>query len=412
MGTWLPGPTLLGPMVHNQPPIVVPEGFQVGAVTNAPFGMVVASDGGLVLAWYRNGESFAAKLDTDNSVLWQKSIASNPDAFSVETLLAGLDGEVFLGGSGALGGATTGSAEAIVGKLTSNGDVAWLRQFGSPQAEWVTTLAMTDDGGVFGTGVCSDQIEGAPIENRTGPFLVRYEADGSRTFLRQHTPTTTEYARIGYLRDGIFLDGSGAGRIFSSNSFHQRSVDSDGLETRTSDPPSSTSGPRAHGSIHRIPGDQLFAYTSARTDTSSTSVPALAAFELDGTLKWYRQAVIESSVIDQAAGTTWTGEWRPPSLGDYMVVGADAVYVVGSYLSSYQNGPVEQLFSGVVAKYDFTGERIWFRLFRLPNQQSPTWAAHYLALGPDGNPVYALADSGQSPFIMRLSAADGSIIGE
>jgi hypothetical protein len=415
MGAWLPGPTLLGPTVPDQQPIVVSTALQVLELPTAPTDMVVASDGGLVLVWNDAGGTVAAKLDRDNSMMWTKTIVPLPSRVFVNVLLAGQDGVVYFGGWGGLEEPATepfagGSADAILGKLTADGDVEWMRQWGTTQLESITTLVLAGDGGVFGTAQCSELLPGAPPENLYGDAFFRYDAAGARSFLRQHSPHDPENLRIDGDRDGIFLDPSGAGRIFSSGTLQQRTVDATGLATATSEPPAPPSGPRVNGAIRRVPGNQLLAYTHARKSAGSRTFPALAGFDLDGTLKWYRLAEIESSVIDQTAGTVWTGEWIPPGYGDTMVVGPDAIYVSGSYLSEYENGPTEQVFAEVVAKYDFTGERLWFRLFKLPAQNSGTWVAHRLVLDLEGSPLLFLGEGGVSPFIVRLRPEDGTIV--
>lgn len=95
------------------------------------------------------------------------------------------DNIIFVGStSGTLAGASYGNRDAFVGKLDQHGNLMWLDQFGTAEADYVDALAIAGDGAIVVVG----RTEGALASVHYGgqdAFLSKFDADGNLLWSRQ-----------------------------------------------------------------------------------------------------------------------------------------------------------------------------------------------------------------------------------
>ncbi len=115
---------------------------------------------------------FVTRLNPDGSVVWSRQFGT-PAPESGMKLIVSPDGMIYVGGSSAgdFAGPQTGQGDAILLKLTADGDLVWKRQFGTARWDGIHGLALTADGRIVAGGCQNwDQCQA---------FLREFDTDGN-----------------------------------------------------------------------------------------------------------------------------------------------------------------------------------------------------------------------------------------
>jgi hypothetical protein len=409
-------PDITGPTKINQTPIVIPKKYivaspnSVSAISSDATGNVVAATD-----QYGGAIDHIEKYGPDLANLWIKPLSYLPTSLVVDDA-----GDIFLGGGTAKafpGETQTGSDDAFVTKLDSTGTAVWAHQWGATGGQTSDFLALGPGGAIIALGRCSGQVPGNPPTNKGGPFVVRYESDGTRTWLKQY-PNEQMEATYSAL-DGLFVDPTGA--VYSTISVSKplpstgylRTIDPSGGLVSDKAISDGTSPVDFGGSANKAGG---VAALGPAKDTiydvpSAAYQPALAAVGLDGTLLWWRLNSTQTAVIDNVEGVTWTGTF---SYTSSLVTTSDSVYIAGIYQNSYMNGSTAHPTTkpAFVGRFDLTGNQIWFTEFQVEPLVGdvPAAAPGNPRIAADANGNIVVATSGNNWSLFKLAKADGSLL--
>ncbi len=139
------------------------------------------SDGDLGGTPAGSADAWIARFDGQGNLLWTRKVAT-PGLDQATALQSDGQGGAFVAGS------TNGSLalpnptfflDAWLARLDAQGNVLWLRQFGTGQFETATALAPDGSGGVYVCGESGGPL-GAPTTGPSSPFVVRFDAQGTR----------------------------------------------------------------------------------------------------------------------------------------------------------------------------------------------------------------------------------------
>jgi enterochelin esterase-like enzyme len=159
------------------------------------YGVVPLPDGGVLAAGYTKGDldgkhagngtddAFVVRLDPDGEVRWTTQFGAPDAADRVYGLAAAPDGGAYVAGytKGALDGVNAGDKDAIAARLSPDGEVRWIRQYGGPGEDKATGVAAAATG-VYLTGSTTAALPGTTARGGTDGWLAAYTADGARTW--------------------------------------------------------------------------------------------------------------------------------------------------------------------------------------------------------------------------------------
>jgi hypothetical protein len=459
---------LQGPVADDQHPLLVGLDHAVRVIDDSS--LLINNTGDLFAVVTEAGTPVIAKYDSSLTKTWSYSVFDNTFklsntniSFSEQntdgnTLSVAADGGLFFGGriASALPGESYGGAEdSFVGKIAADGTLAWIHQLGSSSSDFVHRTFGLPDGSVIAIGETSGQLPGQPDTVLGGTYgsdwLVRYEADGTQTWLKQYTVDPA-----GSIPGGLF------GTDADGRQDTEMALDPSGV-LLVADGPSVTKIDVAHGTVldsrlvvndnvattaqtpngnlvNCVPigmtSDGFYTWTdyvnrdSAKNPKSSA---ALAKFSLDGVVLSYREVEpVRTAVIDPVGNVTWSGTMNAlnPGLSTnrYIAVSSDAVYLAGIYENSYSidgaaaRPTIRNLFVG---KYSLTGDRIWFQELSFAGDTADDMIRSLprgLQLDLSGNPVllavqksfdnnnHDLLLNPTGGFIFKLNAADGTVM--
>jgi hypothetical protein len=177
------------------------RGMYVGGFT---YGTVTGQSAGSIDGWL-------ARFDGSGARIWiQQFGTSAPDR--IDALAPDGVGGVFAAGytAGDFAGPNAGSYDLWVSRLDSTGRVLWSRQFGSTEAEGVSSAAPDGRGGVFVAGSTGGDLTGASQAGAPfNAFLLHLDGTGRLSWIRQVSTEATDSA--GDLapdgKGGVFVAG-------------------------------------------------------------------------------------------------------------------------------------------------------------------------------------------------------------
>ena len=173
-------------------------------VNDIAFGIAVHADSGnSYITGRTGGQAPVVKYDSDGDELWTSPIGST-HAQGAYGIAVHSNGSSHIAGYtwGGLEGPSQGEQDAFIVKLDSDGEVDWVRQFGTDEADVARGIAMGETGHTYTTGSTRGDLF---RENLGGSdaFIVKCDSDGDEVWTRQ---SGTSYHDVG---KGIAVDSSG-----------------------------------------------------------------------------------------------------------------------------------------------------------------------------------------------------------
>ncbi|MEU6714649.1 alpha/beta hydrolase-fold protein [Nonomuraea sp. NPDC046802] len=156
------------------------------------YGVVALPDGGVLAAGYTKGDldgkhagnstddAFVARLDAGGTVRWITQFGAPDAADRLYGLAAAPDGGAYVAGytKGALDGQNAGDKDAIVARLTPEGAVSWIRQYGGAGEDKAYGIA-ADASAVYVAGSATAALPGTTALGGLDGWLAAYAADGT-----------------------------------------------------------------------------------------------------------------------------------------------------------------------------------------------------------------------------------------
>lgn len=186
---------------------------------------VTAFDGGVYVSGYtasvldpasnRDGfDGFAARFEADGTQSWIRQFGTDRTDWGQGSAL-GPDGGVYVTGytEGDFAGPSAGDKDAFVVRLDPDGDVVWVRQFGSAGLDWTQGAGAADNGGVLVAGSTEGDVSAKNAGGRDA-LVAAFNADGTQRFVTQFgTPELDTVFGVSQVGDHIVASGSTAGSL-------------------------------------------------------------------------------------------------------------------------------------------------------------------------------------------------------
>ncbi|BDP44182.1 hypothetical protein DAETH_41510 (plasmid) [Deinococcus aetherius] len=370
--------------------------------------IVAGSTGGDLLETLGNREGFVRKLSPAGKVLWTTPISTleKDDIFGMTTDTAG---NIYIaGGTGGelQPGGQLGRQDAFVARLTPEGKVVWVKQFGSAADDSARAVTLGPGGSLYVMGITKGTLPGGTSEGGQDTFVARLSESGELTWMHQLGNEFDDVA------GGIAVDASG--HVYAAGSVGTNDIANlDGFlaqfdaagrplwaKTYATGGQSYVHGLAVRGDAVVLVGGTttvLPGQKSAGPGQYGTNDDAfMIRVDGKGETKWIRQ--FGGTGTDGAYGVTITEN------GDILVTGeAD-----GGLFDQKGQGEYDVF----VSRYSAGGERLWTRLFGTAqsdygSQVLPTSDALFVAgvsFGPmGGKPAVKDVDA----FVARLPLVSG-----
>ncbi|MFO0914204.1 MAG: SBBP repeat-containing protein [Pirellulales bacterium] len=126
-----------------------------------------------------NASLYVNKYTAEGQMQWTTLIPTNAAGLNFRIAADDL-GNIFVGGSTDvnLAGRNKGSSDAFIAKLNSGGDVAWIRQFGTPSSDDVMAIAADGLGNAYLGGSTIGSLL-KPKQGFSDAFIYKYDANGN-----------------------------------------------------------------------------------------------------------------------------------------------------------------------------------------------------------------------------------------
>jgi hypothetical protein len=255
---------------------------------------------------------------------------------------------------------SAGNYDAFVAKYDASGNQLWARQFGSPQADFVSTVVADPAGNVYVAGTTSGSLGGFTNAGATDMFISEFDSNGNQLWIQQAGSTAIDEAW------GIAIDSSGNVNVVGSTygsivSGTTNAGGSDIFAVQYTQSGSQNWIVQFGSSGYEEPlaaavdgnGNLYIAgYTSGVLPSGGTSGGGfdafLAQYSSSGSQSWVQQ--LGSSGADSAYAVTVDGS------GNVYVAGVAGGAMASSL--SYQGDS-----DAFVAQYDSSGNQLWLQEF-------------------------------------------------
>ncbi len=133
---------------------------------------------------------FVARFDADGRQVWLRQTGSTGEDKGMAVAVS--NGSVYLAWmtSGALG-TSAGGVDGFLARYSSSGELAWVKQFGTPASDEVWALAADPSGGVYLTGYTAGDFAG-PLTGDKDFLIARADGDGTLTWRDQLGTTAND----------------------------------------------------------------------------------------------------------------------------------------------------------------------------------------------------------------------------
>jgi enterochelin esterase-like enzyme len=171
--------------------------------TDRAYGVAVAPDTGAVMAGYTRGDFdgqhagnaaddvFVGSTSADGDSQWITQFGDPLEADRGYGLTLDADGNAYVTGytRGVLDGANAGDKDVILAKLSADGEVLWLKQFGGEGEDKAYAVTAAPDGTLYVAGMTGSTLEAGAAQGGLDAFLAAFSADGDALWTRQFGTT-------------------------------------------------------------------------------------------------------------------------------------------------------------------------------------------------------------------------------
>ncbi len=164
-------------------------------------------------------DPWVAKYDSNGNQQWFQNFGTS-DLDEAYGVAVSSDGNVYSTGwtRGNLGGLNPGLYDAWIAKHDKNGQLQWIKQFGTKDYEYAWSVDTDSQGNVYATGWTLGDLGGKNAGSYDA-FLAKYDSQGNQQWIKQFgTPGDDEAYRINIdSNNNIFLTGQTNNSLGGSN---------------------------------------------------------------------------------------------------------------------------------------------------------------------------------------------------
>jgi hypothetical protein len=187
----------------------IADEFYVGGNT---YGDFAASNAGQSDVWL-------ALFDADGTELWKRQVGTTTDDKLVSIATDAAGNALLVGTTdGSLGGSVIGGTDIWVGSFDRQGQLLWLRQFGSTEYDGAGGVALDGQGGYYVAGTTTGNL-GGPNGGNQDAFVARFDGTGNQLWIVQFG-TASNDGCAGAATDcagGVFIGGWTWGSLAAPN---------------------------------------------------------------------------------------------------------------------------------------------------------------------------------------------------
>jgi len=348
-------------------------------------------------------DGFVRRSDPDGGIVW--AIQFGTPSLDSPQAVAASDASVYVAGwtLGSFPGvASFGSMDVFVARFGANGDLLWVRQFGTSTSERATGIAV-DATGIYVVGTTSGALPGQSQVGGADAFIRKYDGEGNAAWTRQFGTTASDTATaVAAGATGIYVIGFASGALpgqAQAGGFDAfiRKYDGDGSEAWTRQ--FGTSGTDVGWGI-AVGGSAIYA-TGTTTETFRGERNAGGQ---DGFVR----------CVDFEGNEIWTREFgtagsdTPRGVSVDATPGFEGVYVVGSTTGTFPGLANAGGTDAFATMYDPVGNAVWVREFGSPaSDQALGVATTYsdvYAVGLTNGAFFGAASmGGQDAFLVKFA---------
>ncbi|HEY9824141.1 MAG TPA: SBBP repeat-containing protein, partial [Stenomitos sp.] len=331
-------------------------------ITGFTFGSLGSTNQGYRDVW-------VAKYSPDGTLVWVKQLGTPGADYSYD-VATDSNGNVFISGrtNGALEGTYKGQFDAWVAKYSPDGTLVWVKQLGTPYVDYSYSIATDRNGNVFITGLTGGTLGGTSYNRRADAWVAKYSSDGVLKWVKQLFTSGYEQS-FGVTTDSqgnVFITGTTDGIVGDAN---QGGIDAwvvkygpgGALQWKQQLGSSSSSNDYCYGVATDSQGNVFITGTTDGT--------------LGGTQMGYGDAWVAKYSPNGAL--RWTKQLGSSSSDYSYGVATDAkgnVFITGS-----TNGTLGSVSQGIedawVAKFSPYGKQLWLRQDGTPSNDAATGVA-------------------------------------
>jgi hypothetical protein len=305
----------------------------------------------------------------DGTPRWSRVVVGTAINTSTVALALAPDGSITVGGStttpvpGAPEELVALGPDAFIARFEPDGDRLWAHHLGSTQTDVALGVAISPDGSATVVGQADARLAGSSsFTNTESAFVARYDADGTRRWVRQFGGPDVLQSRATAVAAGpsgeVYVTGVGAtpdgGPVPGSSRAFVARWEADGTRTSMTVPTTAQLGGVAVPLAIAVRDGIVWIGGEVSVSAEAFEDPFVAALRPDGTLLWVR--VVGSAPYAHEAVTGLA----PDEEGGIHVVGSFG----GDLAGEPSRGPIHPLIAGdaFAARYDVDGNRLWAHL--------------------------------------------------
>jgi len=174
-----------------------------------------------------SNDAFVAKFGPDGTFAWI-SLLGGSNAEDGHSIATGADGSVFVGGGtlGAIyGNQNAGFWDAFVARMSADGTLIWLTQFGSDSNDMVNALSIRDNGDIVAAGYSRGAIDGVESNGLNDALVAVLSDDGNLQWISQEGGGSDDSAMgVAATESGLFIAGYTSGEFSEGPSLGGKDV--------------------------------------------------------------------------------------------------------------------------------------------------------------------------------------------
>lgn len=298
-----------------------------------------------------NGQSdaFVRRYDAEGELVWTKQFGTSAGD-EVDAIAVATDGSIYVAGStqGAFQDQThAGSEDAYFGKLSSEGELLWVQQFGSSGSDLATSIAVDEEGSIYVAGESNANLPGHGHRGGDDIFLRKYDAEGEIVWYGgAATLEDDSGASIRLGPDGsVLLFGTTKGNMLhgyapdTRQAFIRKFHGVNGLSPWTKQ--FANEGTSHAGGLHVTPDGEIYLFGATRGDAESSEESAfIRKLELGGGQeRWTHRfgasgfVAADAGVVAEDGSIFVTGYISDGAFDGYSLVGSHGDAFIAGFIA-------------------------------------------------------------------------------
>jgi hypothetical protein len=143
---------------------------------------------------YGKNDGFLTKIDSSGNILWSRQFGTTEEE-DIQWCAIDKTGNVYLTGSttGDLNGKNSGKEDIFIAKYTSEGQIQWIKQFGTDSSDVARGIYSDNKGNIYVTGNTGDKL-GQASSGKNDCFIMKLDSNGNKSYITQFGTPEDDYS--------------------------------------------------------------------------------------------------------------------------------------------------------------------------------------------------------------------------